>query len=133
MTRARRRLILVGTEETVRAAVAPAGRPRLRARRPAARPRARVSRPAPTRWTSFVADPREVRPRTLHEEGNPGHRLRVEHNRNTILVHLSGEDGHGWTVLAVDRASRRWAVGEGGRQIDAAEAAFKRLYGGPGD
>jgi hypothetical protein len=68
------------------------------------------------------------KPRTLHEEGNPVHRLRVEHNRDTILVHLSGEQGEGWTVLAVDRATRRWAVGEGRRQLDAATEAFEQLY-----
>jgi hypothetical protein len=76
-----------------------------------------------------VADPGEERPRTLREEGNLSHRARVEHNRNTILVHLSGEDGSGWTVLAVDRATRRWAVGQAARQLDAAEEAFERLYG----
>jgi hypothetical protein len=82
--------------------------------------------PAPprSRWTSFVAQP----PRTLHEDGNPSHRARIEHSRNTILVQLSGEDGAGWTVLAVDRASRRWAVGEGRRQIEAAREAFEGLY-----
>jgi hypothetical protein len=52
----------------------------------------------------------------------------VEHNRDTILVHLSDDDGQGWTVLAVDRATRRWAVGEGRRQLDAAAEAFERLY-----
>jgi hypothetical protein len=80
----------------------------------------------PARWTSFVAD--EAGARSLHEEGNPAHRARVEHNRDTLLVHLSGEDGSGWTVLAVDRATRRWAVGESRRQLDAAEEAFERLY-----
>jgi hypothetical protein len=93
----------------------------------------KLTRPTPTRWTSFVADRDDERPRILHEEGNPQHRVRVEHNRRTILVHLSGEDGHGWTVMAVDRASRRWAVGEGKRQIDAAEAAFAQLYGDDAD
>lgn len=91
-------------------------------------PRSNSERPAATRWTSFVADPPEPRRRVLHEEGNPAHRLRVEHNQDTILVHLSGEDGDGWTVLAVDRATRRWAVGESRRQLDAAEEAFNRLY-----
>jgi hypothetical protein len=87
-------------------------------------------RPPPrSRWSSFVAAGSEPNPRVLREEGNPDHRVRVEHNRDTILVHLSGEDGHGWTVLAVDRASRRWAVGEAHRQIDAARDAFERLYG----
>jgi catechol 2,3-dioxygenase-like lactoylglutathione lyase family enzyme len=89
-----------------------------------------VSPPPRSRWTSFVADPREPRPRVLAEEGNPRHRLRVEHNRDTLLVHLSDEDGSGWTVMAVDRATRRWAVTQAGRQIDAATAAHRRLYGG---
>jgi hypothetical protein len=88
-------------------------------------------RPPRSRWTSFVADPADPKPRTLHEEVNPAHRARVEHNRHTILVHLSGEDGRGWTVLAVDRATRRYAVGQAGRQPDAAERAFDALYGPP--
>jgi len=87
-------------------------------------PRPPLPRPPRSRWTSFVAQGL----RTLHEDGNPAHRLRVEHNRNTILVHLSGEDGEGWTVLALDRSTRRWAVGEGRRQLDAATEAFERLY-----
>lgn len=87
-----------------------------------------VGRPPRSRWSSFVADPDDVRPRTLHEEGNPAHRVRVEHNRHTILIHLSDEDGSGWTVLAVDRATRRWAVAQARRQLDAAEQAFERLY-----
>lgn len=85
-------------------------------------------RPPRSRWTSFVADPADAKPRILHEEGNPGHRVRVEHNRDTILIHLSDEDGLGWTVVAVDRATRQWAVGEGRRQLDAATQAFDRLY-----
>ena len=76
-----------------------------------------------------MADPSKAVSRVLHEEGNPEHRLRVEHNRDTILVHLSGENGQDWTVLAVDRATRRWAVGEGRRQLEAARAAFDALYG----
>jgi hypothetical protein len=87
--------------------------------------------PPKTRWTSFVADTRAQKARTLHEEGNPAHRVRVEHNRNTILVHLSGEEGDGWTVLAVDRRTRRHAVGEGRRQLDAASEAFDHLYPQP--
>jgi hypothetical protein len=87
-----------------------------------------VTRPPASRWTSFVADPDEERPRVLREEGNPDHRLRVEHNRDTLLVHLSDEDGKGWTVLAVDRASRRWAVAQARRQLEAAEDAYSRLY-----
>ena len=87
-----------------------------------------MARPAASRWTSFVADGAEERPRILSEEGNPAHRLRVEHNRETLLVHLSGEDGDGWTVLAVDRATRRWAVAQARRQLDAAQDAFASLY-----
>lgn len=34
---------------------------------------------------------------------HPAHRLPVAHNRDTLLGHLSDEDGNGWTVLAVDR------------------------------
>lgn len=78
------------------------------------------------RWTSFVADP----PRALREEANPAHRVRVEHNESTLLIHLSDEDGPGWTCLAVDRATRRWAVAQARRQIDAASAAYSQLYSG---
>jgi hypothetical protein len=86
------------------------------------------TRPPRSRWTSFVADPAPGKQRTLHEDGNPAHRARIEHNRDTILVHLSGEGGQGWTVLAVDRHTRRWAVADGERQLDAAKEAFERLY-----
>jgi catechol 2,3-dioxygenase-like lactoylglutathione lyase family enzyme len=85
-------------------------------------------RPVRSRWTSFMADPGKEKPRVLHEQGNPDHRLRVEHNRDTLLVHLSDEDGKGWIVLAVDRASRSWAVAQALRQMDAAETAYARLY-----
>jgi hypothetical protein len=89
---------------------------------------AELPRPPRSRWTSFVADPSEPKPRTLREQDNPAHRVRVEHNADTILVHLSDEGGRGWTVLAVDRATREWAVGESRRQLDAARDAFERLY-----
>jgi hypothetical protein len=75
-----------------------------------------------------MADPDDERPRVLYEGGNPAHRVRVEHNRDTLLVHLSGEDGQGWTVMAVDRATRRFAIAQSRRQLDAAEAAFAQLY-----
>lgn len=78
------------------------------------------------RWTSFVAEP----PRGLHEDGNPAHRLRVEHDDSTLLIHLSDEDGPGWTCFAVDRESRRWAVAQAPRQKDAAVEAYERLYPG---
>jgi hypothetical protein len=88
-----------------------------------------MPRPPASRWTSFVADPGEDRPRILSEEGNPAHRLRVEHNRDTLLVHLSDEDGKGWTVMAVDRETRRWVVAQARRQLEAAQDAYSRLYG----
>ncbi len=28
---------------------------------------------------------------------------RIEHNKHTLLVHISDEDGRGWTTLAIDR------------------------------
>ena len=87
-----------------------------------------MSRPPRSRWTSFVADRDEATPRILFEQANPAHRLRVEHDASTILVHLSDEDGSGWTVLAVDRESRRWAVAQARRQIDAASQAYDALY-----
>lgn len=79
------------------------------------------------RWTSFVADPGDSR-RSLHEQGNPAHRLRVEHDDKTLLLHLSDEDGHGWTVLAVDRTTRRVAVAQGETQRATAAQAYRQLY-----
>ena len=73
------------------------------------------------------ADPGRV-VRGLHEEANPRHRLRVEHDGHTLLVHLSDEDGGGWTTFAVDRATRRWAVAQTRRQGDAARQAYDELY-----
>jgi hypothetical protein len=66
--------------------------------------------------------------RGLHEEGHPEHKVRVEHNRDTLLVHISDEDGRGWTVVAIDRATREWAVAQRPQQRLAAEAAFNALY-----
>jgi hypothetical protein len=77
-----------------------------------------------------MADPSDLKPRVLFDETNPAHRARVEHNANTILVHLSDEGGKGWTVLAVDRGSRQWAVAQARTQRTAAERAFESLYGG---
>ena len=82
------------------------------------------------RWTSFICIPTRGRvSRALQEEGNPAHRARVEHNKDTLLIHLSDEDGGGWTVFAIDRATREWAVAQRVRQADAAEAAWRQLYG----
>ena len=81
------------------------------------------------RWTSFVARPGRGRAvRGLEEEGNPQHRVRVEHNRDTLLIHISGEEGHGWTTLAIDRATREWAVAQRVTQSDSGRAAYETLY-----
>jgi hypothetical protein len=91
----------------------------------------RVKKPTrrSVRWTSFVATPPRGRiVRGLQEEGNPAHRLRVEHNKDTLLLHLSGEAGEGWTTIAIDRATREWAVAQRKSQGEAAQAAFGQLY-----
>lgn len=67
--------------------------------------------------------------RGLHEEANPSHRLRVEHDTRTLLVHLSDEDGTGWTTIAVDRVTRRCAVVHGVTQSKTALDAYETLYG----
>lgn len=91
-----------------------------------------VSRPARSRWTSFVgAFSRGRAVRGLEEEGNPKHRVRVEHNKHTLLVHISDEDGRGWTTLAIDRSTREWALAQRDLQLHAAEAAYEMLYGAP--
>ncbi|MFW3172605.1 hypothetical protein [Geodermatophilus sp. CPCC 206100] len=81
------------------------------------------------RWTSFVAD--AARRGTLHEAGHPDHRCRVEHDAATLLVHLSDEDGEGWTTLAVDRATRRWSVAQAPTQLAAATRAVDLLRSDP--
>ena len=83
------------------------------------------------RWTSFVAPEATTGKlaRGLHEQGNPRHRLRVEHDTKTLLIHLSDEDGAGWLTFAVDRATRRCAVAEALRQADAGRDAYETLYG----
>jgi len=90
-------------------------------------PRPRTAR---SRWTSFVADSPSGSSvvRGLHEETNPQHRIRVEHDAHTLLIHLSGEDGDGWTTIAVDRGSRRWTVAQDRRQATTAREAYERLY-----
>jgi hypothetical protein len=89
--------------------------------------------PAPARrgvrWTSFVGSPAQGRvSRGLEEEGHPEHRVRVEHNKHTLLIHVSHEDGRGWTTIAIDRPTREWAVAQRARQLDAAKAAYGQLY-----
>ena len=81
------------------------------------------------RWTSFVAAPGKGRAiRGLQEESNPRHRVRVEHDRHTLLIHVSNEDGHGWTTLAIDRRSRNWSIAQRKSQKAAAVAAYGSLY-----
>ena len=82
------------------------------------------------RWTSFVADEStDGKPvRGLHEQANPRHRLRVEHDAHTLLIHLSDEDGSGWTTIGVDRATRRWSVAQDTRQADTSRRAYDTLY-----
>ncbi len=93
-----------------------------------------VSRPQPApvrranRWSSFVATPGSGTIRGLHEPERPGHRVRVEYNEDTLLVHVSDEDGAGWTTLAIDRPSREWAVAQRPVQLDAASTAWHVLY-----
>lgn len=86
-------------------------------------------RPSRQRWTSFVAeDSPDGRPvRGLHEQANPRHRLRVEHDQQTLLIHLSDEDGTGWTTIAVDRTTRQWAVAQADRQSDSARDAYTHV------
>ena len=81
------------------------------------------------RWTSFVGSAARGRVvRGLEEEGNPAHRVRVEHNKDTLLVHISDEDGDGWTTVAIDRATREWSIAQRLRQLDAVKAAYNLLY-----
>jgi hypothetical protein len=56
------------------------------------------------------------------------HRVRVEHNDDTLLIHISGEHGHGWTTVAIDRTSREWAIAQRRRQLDTARVAVDMLY-----
>ena len=95
--------------------------------------RVRPSRPPARarRWTSFVAAESEhgEAVRALHEQQNPSHRLRVEHDAHTLLIHLSDESGRGWTTIAVDRQTRSWAVAQGATQGATAREAHDDLYG----
>jgi len=96
-----------------------------------------VSRPnkKPGRWSSFVAETKSPgQPtRAMNEAGNPKHRVRVEYNKHVLLVHLSDEDGAGWTTFAVDRATREWSVAQRDSQLDAASSAVDALYAGDED
>src|SRR5262245_53335313 len=81
------------------------------------------------RWTSFVGGLlKGKRVRALQDEKNPLHRVRVEHNRFTLLIHISNEDGQGWTTLAIDRPTREWSIAQRRVQSQAAQAAYNNLY-----
>ncbi len=82
------------------------------------------------RWTSFVADaPPSGRPaRALHQEDKLQHRVRVEHDNHTLLIHISDEEGATWTTLALDRETRGCAVAQRENQLEAAKAACRTLY-----
>src|SRR5262245_61065506 len=83
------------------------------------------------RWTSFVAAASKGRRvRGLEDERNPLHRVRVEDNRATLLIHVSNEDGQGWTTIAIDRPTREWSVAQRRVQMEAAQTAYENLYGG---
>lgn len=86
--------------------------------------------PRSGRWSSFVADlpPGDGKARILHEDGNHQHRLRVEHDRYTLMIHLSGEDGSGWTCVAVDRRTREVRSAQAGTQNASSVAAYDALY-----
>jgi hypothetical protein len=82
------------------------------------------------RWASFLA-PAPVRggtSRILCERDNPRHRVRVEHDNHTLLVHISDEDGGGWTTVAIDRTSHAWSVAQRDTQLAAASSASEALY-----
>ena len=80
------------------------------------------------RWTSFIGEPAEGKlTRGLHEQGNPMHRVRVEHNKFTLLIHISNEDGDGWTTFALDRPTREWC-GATQATTRRPKAAYEQLY-----
>jgi hypothetical protein len=68
--------------------------------------------------------------RALCEGDNPRHRVRVEYDNHTLLVHVSDEDGGGWTTIAIDRATRAWSVAQRDTQLDAAVTSCGALYDG---
>lgn len=84
------------------------------------------------RWSGFVADGDGAK--ALHELNNPDHRIRVEHDRDRLFINLSDEDGTGWTVIAIDRSTREYGVGQHRTQRTAAglanDAMDERLASG---
>ncbi len=84
------------------------------------------------RWLGFVADGDGAK--ALHELNNPDPRIRVEHDRDRLFINLSDEDGTGWTVIAIDRSTREYGVGQHRTQRTAAglanDAMNERLASG---
>jgi hypothetical protein len=66
--------------------------------------------------------------RGLQEEGNAHHRVKVTHNPSRLLVHISDDDGKGWTTVAINRNTREWAIAQRTRQLNSAETAYELLY-----
>ena len=81
--------------------------------------------PRRSRWTSFVADPSKDRRARCARTATRPTACASSTTQDVLLIKLSGEDGDGWTVFAVDRATRRVAVAQAHRQIDATEQAYK--------
>jgi hypothetical protein len=69
----------------------------------------------------------------LCDESDPRHRVRVEHDNHTLLVHVSDERGGGWTTLALDRATGEWSIAQRDSQLGAATAAHTALYDTSGE
>ncbi len=44
------------------------------------------------------------------------------------MVHISTEDGDGWTILALDRATREWTITQRNRQMESAQIAIELMY-----
>jgi len=101
----------------------------------------RPARPPPGggggRPSSLRVPPTGGRSAECTSRGNPRHRLRVEHDAHTFsstLIQLSDEDGDGRTTIAVDRATREWAVAqaEQARRLEAFDRRGGALSAGGG-
>ncbi len=62
------------------------------------------------------------------ERTNPAHRPGVERDEHALLIHLSDEDGAGWTTIAVDQATRHYAVAQAPRQAEALKKYKNGMY-----
>ena len=81
------------------------------------------------RWTSFVGSiPVVASCEVWKKRGIPCTAFAWSTTSDTLLIHISGEDGQGWTTLAIDRPTREWSIAQRRRQSDAAKAAYGNLY-----